>query len=77
MNCYFTRQTELSVQDGCILWGIRVIIPKAGQFEVLQELHEAHPGATRMKELARMFVWWPAMDQDIEEKVKSCAECQF
>ena len=74
---YFSRQTELSVQDGCILWGNRVIIPKAGQFEVLQELHEAHPGATRMKQLARMFVWWPAMDQDIEEKVKSCAECQF
>ena len=24
-----------------------------------------------------MFVWWPALDQDIEEKVKSCAECQF
>ena len=30
-----------------------------------------------MKQLARMFVWWPALDQDIEEKVKSCAECQF
>ena len=74
---YFSRHTELSVQDGCVLWGNRVIIPKAGRVEVLQELHEAHPGTTRMKQLARMFVWWPAMDQDIEEKVKSCAECQF
>ena len=44
---------------------------------MLQELHEAHLGATRMKQLARMFVWWPAMDQDIEEKVKSSAKCQF
>ena len=35
---YFSRRTELSVQDGCILWGNRVIIPKAGQVEVLQEL---------------------------------------
>ena len=53
-----------------------MIIPKPGRAEVLQELHEAHPGATRMKRLARMFVWWPGMDQDIEEKVKSCPECQ-
>lgn len=74
---YFSKRTELSVQDGCVLWGNRVIIPNIGQPEVLQELHEAHPGATRMKRLARMFVWWPAIDQDIEEKVKSCAECQF
>ena len=77
MKPYFSRRTELSVQDGCVLWGNRVIIPRAGQFEVLQELHEAHPGTTCMKRLARMFVWWPGLDQDIEEKVKGCAECQF
>ena len=73
---YFSKYTELSVQDGCILQGNRVIISKAGRFEVLQELHEAHPGTTRMKQLARI-VWWPSMDQTIEEKVKSCVECQF
>ena len=73
---YFSRRTELSIQDGCILWGKRVIIPTVGQLEVLQELHEAHPGTTRMKQLARMLVWWPAIDQDIEETVKSCVECQ-
>ena len=73
----FSKHTELSVKDGCILWGNRVIIPKAGRLEVSQELHEAYPGITRMKQLARMFVWWPVMDQDIEEKMKSCAECQF
>ena len=54
-----------------------MIIPKAGKLEVLQELHEAQPGTTCMKQLARMFVWWPSMDQRIEEKVKSCTECQF
>ena len=29
-----------------------------------------------MKALARMFVWWPGMDREIEETVKHCAECQ-
>ena len=27
---------------------------------------EAHPGATRMKNLAHMFTWWPNIDKDIE-----------
>ena len=43
---------------------------------MLNELHEAHPGITRMKRLARMFVWWPKLDNAIEDKVKSCHECQ-
>ena len=29
-----------------------------------------------MKSLARRFVWWPGMDQHIEETVKTCSECQ-
>ena len=35
---FATRQSELSVQDGCVLWGNRVVVPKAGQAEVLIEL---------------------------------------
>ena len=27
---YFSRQTELSVQNGCILLGNKLVIPKAG-----------------------------------------------
>ena len=49
---YFSRQTELSVQDGCVLWGNKIIILTAGKLEVLQEIHEASPGSTHMKQLA-------------------------
>ena len=74
---YSSRSTELSVLDGCILWGARVVIPPQGQQAVLQELHTAHPGMTRMKALARMYVWWPGLDTDIEESVRLCDECQL
>ncbi len=33
---FAARQTELSVQDGCILWGARVIVPLQGRKDVLQ-----------------------------------------
>lgn len=71
---YFNRKIELSVEDGCLLWGARVIVPPQGRSEVLTELHEAHPGVSRMKALARSYVWWPGMDQEIEREVKTlCA----
>ena len=29
-----------------------------------------------MKALARSYVWWPGIDQEIEERVKACNSCQ-
>ena len=43
---------------------------------VLQELHEGHPGISRMKSLARMYVWWPGISADIEKSVRLCPECR-
>ena len=40
------------------------------------ELHTCHPGIARMKTLARMFLWWPNLDSDIETIVKDCSQCQ-
>ena len=71
-----TRQDELSTRQGCLLWGALVIVPPSLQEKVLQELHETHPGISRMKALARSYVWWPNMDSDIELTVSSCSTHQ-
>ncbi len=75
MQPYFSRRYELSLDDGCILWGRRVVIPEKLQGSMLEELHECHPGMCRMKALARSFVWWPGIDQDIEDMVRQCDSC--
>ena len=69
-------KNELSVQDDCILCGSRVLIPPQGRQKVIDELHSGHPGISRMKSLARSYVWWPRMDADLESKVKNCHQCQ-
>ena len=72
---YKCRRDELSVQDGCVLWGARVITPPQCRQEVMQQLHLAHPEINRMKGLARSYVWWPGMDKDLEKMVQRCDTC--
>ncbi|KAK2713737.1 hypothetical protein QYM36_009574 [Artemia franciscana] len=44
---------------------------------VINKLHQGNPGMVRVKFLARMRVWWPNIDDDIEKKVKSFSLCQL
>ena len=69
------KRHELTVEEGCLLWGLRVVIPKKLQAAILSELHEQHPGIVRMKSLARMHVYWPNIDVDIEQTVHDCKDC--
>ena len=73
---YLRRREELSLQDGCILRGNRVVVPEVARQRILEELHEVHPGISRMKGIARGVVWWPGLDADIENQVKSYQKCQ-
>ena len=36
---YFSRKHELSVDQGCVLWGLRVVIPEAYRVRLLDDLH--------------------------------------
>ena len=68
-------RNELTVEADCVLRGSRVIIPSKYRKQVLQELHSSHLGMCRMKSQARSHVWWPGIDSDIEQLVKSCQFC--
>ncbi len=76
LKVYHKNKDEYTLEDGCILRGIRVVIPAKLQARVLGELHASHPGIVRMKSLARLHVWWASLDQDIEETVRGCTKCQ-
>ena len=73
---YLKNKGKLGVHSGCLLWGLRVIIPPKGREMIVKECHESHPDIFRMKELARGYVWWPGLDEQLEEQVRNCISCQ-
>ncbi|XP_063900178.1 uncharacterized protein K02A2.6-like [Zophobas morio] len=75
MKHFTCRKTEITCEQGCLLWGYRVIIPSKLRKRLLDELHGAHLGIVKMKAIARSYFWWPKLDEDIEKVAKSCRAC--
>ena len=55
--------------------GYRLVIPEQLRSQVLEELHKSHFGIVKVKALARAYVWWPQIDQNIESLINSCVRC--
>ena len=76
LHAYWNYRDELTVADGLILKGTRIVIPESLQPDVLKQLHYAHQGAEKCKLRAKGSVFWANINRDIEELVKSCPPCQ-
>ena len=76
MQPYYNRRKKLSCEQNCVLWCSRTIIPYVFREKILKELHWEHPGICAMKAIARTFVWWHKMDDEIERAVKLCTVCR-
>ena len=72
---YKARQNKIGMEDKCLMWGVRVIIPQSLQPKLLETLHDNHPGITRMKAVARSYFWWSGIDKAIKNLAKSCVSC--
>ena len=73
---YHNRRNELSCDQDRVLSACRVIIPPIFGAKMLGQLHWEHPGTCGMKAIACTCMWWPKMDQEIEEAVRVCSVCQ-
>ena len=56
---YSSIQSELTVVEGLLIKGSRIVIPQSMYKEILQKLHEGHQGMVKCQRLARTSVWWP------------------
>jgi len=70
-----SKDSEYTLLDGIIFRKNRILIPSSLRPKILQELHSTHMGITKMKQLARRYVYWPGIDRDIERLVRGCESC--
>lgn len=75
LHTYWLHRMELSLQDGCLLLGNRVVVPPPLRAATLRALHKAHSGIVQTKALARSYIWWPHLNEDIEALVGQCNKC--
>ena len=73
---YWPLRDDISVEDGLILLGSRVIVPESLRGNILQQIHGGHFGMEKCKLRAKSCVYWPGIYKEIENLVNSCCVCQ-
>ena len=65
ISVYFNYRDELSVQDGTVLRGERVVIPSSMRADMKRRIHAGHLGVNSCLRRARDVVFWPGMSSEI------------
>ena len=76
IRSYWPYRDELSVNNGIIMTGSRIIIPETQQKIILDQLHYSHQGVEKRPLQARNAVYWERINADIENMIKYCSICQ-
>lgn len=66
---------ELSILSDIVFKGNLIVVPKALQPEIIAKIHAGHVGLSTCKLRARMCVFWPDINKDLEKYVLSCKSC--
>lgn len=72
---YRPFENELANIGGLLARGSRIVPPVSMRQELLDDAHELHPGIVTMKRFLRQRAWWPGMDADVTNLVKTCYPC--
>ena len=72
---YVTFREEMSVQNGLIFKGDRIVVPVSMQSSIKERLHASHIGIQGCLRRARETVYWPNMNTDLEDYISRCATC--
>ena len=65
----------MSIQDGLIFKGDRIVVPTSMQTETKERLHSSHIGVQGCLRRARETVYRPNMNADIESYISRCSTC--
>ena len=72
---YFPHRNHLTTRFGLLFHNDKIIIPENMRTTVIAMLHQGHPSATKMDQLAAAF-WCPGIYQEIRQKAENFPSCR-
>ena len=75
-HTFWNYREDLSMENGLITKGARLVIPSTLRSKVLEQIHEGHLGIEKCMLKARDSVSWPGISNNIRETVEKCGICQ-
>ena len=62
--------------DNLLLRGNRIVLPTELREKAISLAHEGHQGMSRTKSLIRSKLWFPGLNEKVENAVRNCLACQ-
>ena len=72
---YWAFHEELMIEYGLILKGTRIVIPDKKREEILKQIHEGHLGLNKCQMRAKETVYWPGLNDKLEQLILNCQLC--
>lgn len=72
---YFNFRDELTIQDGLIFKGERLVVPASARQDMQSKIHASHIGIQSCLRRARESLYWPGMNREIEQYISRCDTC--
>jgi transposase InsO family protein len=72
---YYSFREELSLANGLLLKGNRIVVPKVLRQEMKELIHQGHQGIEKCRKRARQSLYWPRLNHEIDEMVSKCDLC--
>ena len=75
IQAFWTFREELTVEDGLILKGTRIVIPTKQWEAILKLIYKGHLGLNKCRLRAKETVYGPELNDQLEDLVLNCELC--
>jgi len=72
---YFSFRDELSVYNGLVFKGEKLLIPEQMRPRMKERVHSSHIGVNGCLRTARECMYWPGMTAELKEYISQCETC--
>ena len=73
---FFKYRDEMTLQNGLIFKGTKIVVPESLHRCMLEETHKSHQGLQACLRRAREVFFWPKLSAQLKDLIDKCSICQ-